>query len=268
MYGFFTTLRALRNRYLDFKFYVVWDNVPKKKIEAFAEYKANRDHSRVSLPIADLKQALQYLNITQVECSGEEADDVIATLVQSCDGKDYIYSSDKDPQQLVIDGQIIVISPKVGAIPEKFYDEEAIKVKWGVGPRDLACLFAFKGDTSDNIPGTSVPSKVLAPLTIKYRDPEMIYSSLDAEKLTDFQRTALIKNKNQVILNYSIINLKKDLCCVYTTGKSFSEKLKEIFDKYEIKVLSPESMVALFDADTEFLHRTSPSLKTVSLFDD
>lgn len=268
IYGFFTTLRALRNRYLDFKFHVVWDNVPKKKIEAFAEYKANRDHLRVNLPIADLKTALQCLNIIQVEAPGEEADDVIATLVQSNDGKDYIYSSDKDLQQLVRDGHVIVISPKVGAIPEKFYDEEAVKQKWGVGPRDLACLFAFKGDTSDNIPGTSVPSKVLAPLTIKYRSPEMVYSSLAGEKLTDFQLHALVSNKNQVILNYSIINLKKDLDCMYTKGESLPEKLKEIFDKYEIKALSPESMVALFDAETEFLHRTSPSLKTVSLFDD
>lgn len=268
VYGFFTALRALRNRFLDFKFYVVWDNNPLKKKQAFTEYKANRDHLRINLPIADLKQALQYLNITQMESEGEEADDVIATLVHSNDGKDYIYSSDKDLQQLVVDGSIIVISPKVGAIPEKFYDEEAVKQKWGVGPRDLACLFAFKGDQSDNIPGTSVPSKILAPLTTKYRTPEMVYSSIAGEKLTDFQRQALISNKNQVILNYSIINLKKELYCTYTNGKSLPDKLKEIFDKYEIKALSPKSLVDLFDSETVFLHRTGPSLKTVSLFDD
>jgi DNA polymerase-1 len=215
-----------------------------------------------------MKFALQYLNIIQVECPGEEGDDVIATLVQSNDGKDFIYSNDKDLQQLVVDGRIIIISPKVGVTPEKFYDEEAVKLKWGVDPKDLACLFAFKGDTSDNIPGTSVPSKVLAPLMMKYKDPEMVYSSLDAEKLTDFQRQALLSNKNQVIINYSLISLKKDLPCVYNKGKSSPEKLKEIFEKYEIKALSPESFVALFDAETEFLHRTGPSLKTVSLFDD
>jgi DNA polymerase-1 len=247
---------------------VVWDNNPVKKKEAFADYKANRDHFRLNLPTTDLKLALQCLNIVQVECPGEEADDVIATLVQSNDGKDYIYSSDKDLQQLVRDGRVIVISPKVGATPEKFYDEEAVRAKWGVGPEDLACLFAFKGDTSDNIPGTSVPSKVLAPLTIKYKSPEMVYSSLESEKLTDFQRQALLNNKNQVILNHSIIALKKDLNCVYTKGESFPNKLKEIFDKYEIKVLSPESFVALFDAETAFLHRNSPALRTVSLFDE
>jgi len=268
VYGFFTALRALRNRYLDFKFYVVWDNNPVKKKEAFVEYKANREHLRINLPIADLKLALQYLNIIQVECPGEEADDCIATLVQSCDGKDYIYSSDKDLQQLVRDGRVIVMSPKVGATPEKFYDEEAVKAKWGVGPEDLACLFAFKGDTSDNIPGTSVPSKVLAPLMMKYKSPEMVYSSLAEEKLTEFQLHALISNKNQVILNHSIISLKKELPCVYTNGKSSTEKLKEIFDKYEIKALSPESFIELFDAETTFLHRNSPSLKTVSLFDE
>jgi DNA polymerase-1 len=188
-------------------------------------------------------------------------------LVQSCDGKDYIYSSDKDLQQLVKDGKVIVISPKVGAIPEKFYDEGTVKAKWGVGPEDLACLFAFKGDTSDNIPGTSVPSKVLAPLMMKYKSPEMVYSSLETEKLTDNQRQKLLVAKNQVFLNHSIISLKKELPCVYTYGESSPNKLKEVFDKYEIKALSPETFVELFDKNTEFLHRHSPSLKTISLFE-
>jgi hypothetical protein len=96
----------------------------------------------------------------------------------------------------------------------------------------------------------------------------MVYSSLGSEKLTDFQRQALLNNKNQVILNHSIISLKKDLTCVYTDGESSVDKLKKIFDKYEIKALSPESLVELFDAETTFLHRNSPALKTVSLFEE
>ena len=267
IYGFFTTLRSLRKRFSNCKFYVAWDNEAVSKKAALPEYKANRVSSRISLPINDLKSVLKGLSVVQVECPNEEADDVISSIVfQSNSGIDYIYSSDKDLLQLVRDGKVVVVSPKVGAIPEKFYDEGAIKAKWGVGPIDLACLFAFKGDSSDNIPGTSVPSKVLASLSSKYKNLETVYSNLSAEKLTDFQKKALIDNRNQVFLNYSIILLKNNLDCVHIEGKSDPEKLKTIFDKYEIKTLSPESFVEMFDSDTVFLHRTNPCLKTVSMF--
>lgn len=267
MYGFFTALRALRNKYSNFKFFITWDNEAKQKKALFPEYKANRNHAK--LPIDDLKEALQYLNIVQVECPNEEADDVIASMVfQGNDGLDYIYSSDKDLLQLVKDGRVIVLSPKVGSTPEKAYDEGAVRERWGVNPEDLVCLFAFKGDSSDNIPGTSVPSKILASLASKYKTPKMVYASIGEERLTDFQRTALLKNQDQVFINHTIIELKKDLPCSMKTGRSQVDKLKSVFDKYEIKALSPESLVEIFDAETAFLHRSGPSLKTVSLFDE
>lgn len=270
LYGFYTTLRALRNRFPDFNFYVVWDNEATKKKAMFAEYKANREVFRVNLPIQDLKESLNCLNITQVECLGEEADDVIATLVsQSNTGKDYIYSSDKDLQQLVKDGKVIVVSPKVGNIEEKFFDEEEVKKKWGVTPADLPCFLAFRGDTSDNVPGVPrVPSDVLASLSDRYKLPGEVYMKLAGEKLTDFQRKSIQDAQNQVILNYSLILLKKDLNCISKKGESNYIRLKELFDKYEIRKLSPESYIDLFNAETVFLRRESPSLKTISMFEE
>lgn len=270
IYGFYTALRALKKRFPDFKFYVAWDNEAVQKKEAFAEYKANRETFRVSLPIEDLKESLKGLNISQIECPGEEADDVISSLVsQSNSGKDYIYSSDKDLQQLVVDGKIIVISPKVGSIDEKFYDEEAVKNKWGVCPKDLPCFLALRGDTSDNVPGVArVPSGILSFLSDKYKNPTGVYQKLADEKLTEFQRKSILEAQNQIILNYSLILLKKDLDCVLINGSSDYIKIKSVFDKYEIKALSPESLVELFDAETVFLRRESPSLKTISMFEE
>jgi DNA polymerase-1 len=248
---------------------VVWDNNAVEKKALFPDYKANREVFRVNLPIQDLKQALQCLNITQVECLGQEADDVVASVVQSNDGKDFIYSNDKDLQQLVIDGKVIVISPKVGNVPEKFYDSEAVKDKWGVSPTDLPCFFAFRGDTSDNVPGVPrVPSSVLASLSTKYKLPEEIYCKIAGETLTDFQRKSIMDSREQVKINYSLISLKKDLVCDYNEGKSDCGKLKEILNKYEIKALTPEGLIELFDASTVFLHRESPALKTLSLFEE
>ena len=270
IYGFFSSLKALRSRFPDFKFYIVWDNKAKRKLALFPEYKANRDPFRASLPIADLKQALGCLNITQVDCPEQEADDVIASMViQSNDGKDYIYSSDKDLQQLVVDGKIIVISPKVGKIPEKYYDEEAVKNTWGVSPKDLACFLSFRGDTSDNVPGVpSVPSKVLAMLVSKYRTPEEVYLHISEEKLTEFQLRTIIHSKDQIFLNSLLITLDTNLSCNYKKGTQDFFQLGDTFKKYEIKKLSAENLVELFDAETVFLRRESPSLKTISMFEE
>ena len=241
-----------------------------KKKALFPEYKANRVSQGASLPIDDLKKAINNLNILQVDCIEEEADDVIATLVtQSNDGLDYIYTSDKDMLQLVKDGRIIVMSPKVGDIAEKFYDSEAVKQKWGVIPQNIPCFLAFRGDVSDNMPGVErLPSKVIISLIEKYKTPENIFQNLINEKLTDFQRTGLLKAQNQVLLNYSLILLKLDLNCVYNNGASNYIGMQELLDKYEIKKISAESLVDIFDSETTFLHRTSPSLQSVSLFDE
>jgi len=269
IYGFLTTMRTLRKRFTDFNFFIAWDNIPTKKTNIFPEYKANRISQRNIFPLEDLKKALSCLNVTQVECPEEEADDVISTLINQPNdsGKDYIYTSDKDMLQLVQDGRVIVMSPKVGNTPEKFYDEEAVKAKWGVSPSDLSCYLALRGDVSDNVPGVErLPSKVIASLINKYKTPEGIYSGLANEKLTDFQRTKLAAARDQVLLNYTLVLLKPDLNCSFSFGKSNSEIFQYILDKYEIKAISSESYVDLFDSDTVFLHRNSPSLKSVSLF--
>lgn len=270
LYGFLNTLKALKKRFPEFKFFIVWDNEAKGKKEIFAEYKANRTPFRVDLPVSDLKQAIACFNVTQVECPGEEADDVIKSLVsQSGGGKDYIYTSDKDLLQMVQDGTVIVMSPKVGNIPEKFYDAEGVKGKWGVSPEDLPCFLAFRGDTSDNVPGVPrVPSSVLAKLCSKYKSVENIYLNLDKEELTDFQRKSIVDHQEQVKINFSLILLKKDLECAYTLGKADVYKLSVILNKYEIRTIVPQDLIELFDADTVFLNRTSPALKTVSMFDE
>jgi len=269
VYGFLTALRALRKRFSYCKFYIVWDNNASKKKEIFSEYKANRIPFRVDLPIKDLKEALQYVNIIQAEVTGEEADDVMASLASHADDLCYIYTSDKDLLQMVVDGRIIVISPKRGDIPEKSYDEEAVKVKYGVEPKDLACYFALRGDDVDNIPGVPrVPSKVLASLCNKYKVIENMYDGLVSETLTDFQRQSLTNFKNQVLINYSLTLLKKDLNCDLTTGKSDPEKFQSFLDKYEIKALTSESYIELFSVDTDFLIREGPSLKQNSFFDE
>jgi 5'-3' exonuclease len=250
---------------------VAWDNHATRKKELFPAYKANRNHFNVDPPIQDLKTALKCLKITQVEAMGEEADDVISTISQNYDGIVYIYSSDKDLLQLVRDGKIIMIRPKVGATPERIYDEEAVKKEFLVAPSDLACYLSFRGDTCDNVPGVQrVPSKVIAHLSNAYHTPAQVYDNLKQEKLTDFQRKSIEASVTQIAVNFELVKLRTDLDCLYTFGSSNKEEFAKVLLKYEIKAILASSYVDLFEKDESFLCRTDPGhpiVKTFSLYE-
>ena len=74
--------------------------------------------------------------------------------------------------------------------------------------------------------------------------------------------------KNQVLLNYSLILLKKNINSLLNKGEPNYIKLKAIFEKFEINKISPENLIDLFNAETVFLRREGPSLKTISMFED
>lgn len=271
IYGFLTGMRGLKKKYPSFHVMVAWDNEATRKKAVYADYKATRDHFDIGSHIVDLKEILSCFNVTQAEMNGEEADDVIASLVSkySCEGsKIYIYSSDKDLLQLVKNGRVIAIKPKTGGRPEKIYDEEAVFDDYGVYPSEMACYLSLRGDTSDNIPGVPrVPSKVLASLSHRYCDPNVVYRSLSEEELTDFQRKSLLDSEQQIYLNYSIIKLVEDLGITETKGGPDPDKMMEYLNKYEIKSLSPETYVKAFESESSFNERFSPAaIQNISLF--
>jgi DNA polymerase-1 len=269
VYGFMCSMRSLKKKYPAFHFTVAWDNEAVRKKEAFPEYKALRPKHSISEHIADLKRMLSAMDVTQAEAPFEEADDVIASLARkySSEGTVYIYSSDKDLLQLVTDGKIIMIRPRNGGLPDRFYDEEAVKKEFGVGPQDLACFLAFRGDSVDNIPGVPrVPSKIIASLVNQYKSPEAIYESGSINSLTDFQRSSFLSHREQSKINYGITRLREDIGCEMTEGAPNGEMVGEVLSKYEIKSMSPDSLIALFDANNSFNERNSPVIENYSLF--
>jgi DNA polymerase-1 len=268
VYGFLCGLRSLKKKHPAFHVTIAWDNDAKRKKAVFPDYKALRPKHAITEQILDLKTLFTAVNVTQAEVPGEEADDVVATLARrySSEGLVYIHSSDKDLLQLVRDGKIIMIRPKTGGIPDKFYDEEAVRQEFGVGPQDLACYLAFRGDTVDNVPGVArVPSKIIASMVNQYKSPEAIYGSGHINNLTAFQKSSFLSHESQSKVNYSIVNLRDDLSCEMTEGAPEVGKLETILSKYEIQSISAGSLIALFD-DKAFLERNSPAIENYSLF--
>lgn len=254
IYGFVRTLVSLRKKYRDFKFSVTWDNKAKEKFEIQPDYKAGRSFlpSIVWEQVEDIKNFLENTGIDQYDEAGQEADDVIASLSKELkkEGKVYIYTNDKDLLQLVEDGKIIVYKPKVGLTPEKFYDEEAVKVQFGVPASKLGFYRSFDGDESDNIKGVPrVPRKIVASLVNKYSDIDEVYNNLHTVKLTDFQKKSFEEARERIKNNARIIILNTNLNSINKRESFFNkEKINEILELYEIKSLKADDIVELFSS--------------------
>lgn len=278
MFGFVRMMLSLKKKYRGYKFSVVWDNKPVHKFEIQPDYKAGRS----SLPplvmqqVDSIKEYLKNSGVDQYEEEGQEADDVIASLVEQIKAGDsgtiIVYSNDKDMLQLVEDGKVIIFKPKVGNSPEKFYDEEAVRETFGVSPKKLATYRSFDGDSSDNVKGISrVPRKIIASLVNECEGLDEIYTRLDQIKLTDFQKKAFEEGRERVANNVKIVALNRELTKMECLKGQFSkEKLAEILGRYEIKSVKPEAVVDIFSSSLNVKYtepRPSYRLESYSLFD-
>jgi DNA polymerase-1 len=269
-FGFLRTIISLKKKYQQFKFSVVWDNKATAKFEIQPDYKAGRSKlpSVVWAQMNDIKESLIAIGVDQYDKENQEADDVIASLafnLKSQGSKVYIYSNDKDMLQLVEDGKVIVFKPKVGVTPEKFYDEEAVKKQYGVSPRKLAFFRSFDGDTSDNIKGIArVPRKVIAGMVNKYGSIDELYDNLKNHILTEFQKQSFAEAQQRIQNNFKIVKLNENLQDIkmYPAGAD-KDRLVSLFNKYEIKSIKPEEVIALFSYVLDV--RYSDPVETVQL---
>jgi len=125
--------------------------------DIYADYKAHREKmpDELASQIPLLKEALQALNVQTYELEGYEADDLIGTLSRQAAGEGLrvkVVTGDRDALQLV-SGDVTVVLTRRGITDLEEYDEEAIKDKYGVTPRQLIDVKGLMGDSSDNIPG-------------------------------------------------------------------------------------------------------------------
>ena len=271
-YGFLVSARTIKNKYPNYHISIAWDTESTRRKMVDASYKSNRLRFNASEQILDLKEFFLHLNVSQSEYPGEEADDVISSMIkkyQDDTNQIFIYSADKDLLQLVRDGKVIAIHPKKGGKPEKILDEAAVREEFGVGPRDLWCYQCFRGDSVDSVPGVpNLRIACLLSLIEKYKTPKEVYAHLNEEKLTDFQRTSIIAFEQRVYLNQDLINLRSDLDLEIKNGVPNEEALSQYLTKYEIRAINPNSYINVYYDAPSFGMRTAPALKCYSLFEE
>ncbi|MHB1350030.1 MAG: DNA polymerase I [Desulfobulbus sp.] len=210
VYGFLTILRRiLRERQPECLAVAFDTRGPVFRHRLYPQYKANRpampDDLAVQLPY--VKQAVQAYNILTLEDGDQEADDLIASVVERFTGKDcrvVIVSGDKDLLQLVSD-QVALWDP----MSDRSMDPRGVQEKYGLAPEQLLDYFALTGDSSDNVPGVpGVGPKTAARLINEYASLEGLYGDLGAMKASRV-RENLEKHRSEAFLSRDLIRLNR-----------------------------------------------------------
>ena len=178
------------------------------------QYKAHRDETPSTLidQMGLVRQVLESLNISAVDCSGFEADDLLATLAFEAEqrGDDVlIVSGDRDVYQLVHDPRIRVLYNRRGVTDYALYDEAGIAERTGVTPDLYVQYAALRGDPSDNLPGVpGVGEKTAAKLLNKYGNVEELLAA--AAQQTPKLAENLAAHSDVVRRNIDLMTLRMD----------------------------------------------------------
>ncbi|MEN8136443.1 MAG: DNA polymerase I [Thermodesulfobacteriota bacterium] len=235
VYGFINILlRVIREkapRYLSVAFDL---KGPTFRHEMYKEYKANRPPMPEDLvcQIPYIRDAVRAYNITFLEESGFEADDLIASAARRLAGDGHevvIVSGDKDLLQLV-DEKTTFWDP----MNNRRFDPATVKAKYGVAVTELLDYFALVGDSSDNIPGVpGVGPKTAEKLIASFGSLDNLYEKLaevDKQKLAE----KLASHREAAFLSRDLIRLKEDLAVPvapdgYLLPEPDNDKLRELF---------------------------------------
>ena len=157
-------LRTYLQRFEPDSCIMVWDGGrDKRRTEKFPDYKrkkkeptpVEKQERKILFSQADLlKLGFELLGLTQCQCKGFEADDIIYNFVKKSDptSEAIVVSTDEDMFQLfTIKKNLIVYSPT----KDKVMTKSDVEEKFGFPIEYFATYKALAGDSSDNIPGVN-----------------------------------------------------------------------------------------------------------------
>ena len=186
---------------------------PTKRHEMYKEYKGTRhgmpDELASQMPL--IKEVLEAMNITVLEKSGYEADDILGTLsrVGELNGEEVILlTGDRDSFQLATELTTIRIPrTKQGHTETEYFDRNKILETYGVEPQQLIEVKGLMGDSSDNIPGVpGIGEKTALNLIKEYGSIDNLYT-----KLEDGEATIKGKLKENLENNKDLALLSREL---------------------------------------------------------
>ncbi len=174
-------------------------------------YKAQRkgmpEELAVQLPV--LKELLAALGYKMVTCEGYEADDILGTLSAACAARGDVCAlatGDRDSLQL-IDGttHVLLAGTSMGRSVTTEMDEQAVRDKYGVAPRQLIDVKSLMGDSSDNIPGVAgIGEKTALSLIQTFGSLSDVYAHIDDARIKKSVREKLLRGKDQAEMSRTL----------------------------------------------------------------
>ncbi len=158
---------------------------PTYRHEAFDGYKAGRKKTDEALvaQIIRSREIFKVFGIPTAEKSGFEADDLLGTIAymmkKEPDINVVIASGDMDTLQCVDKKRVQVFTLRRGVKDTVIYDEQAVKDRFGFGPKLVTDYKGLRGDPSDNIPGIAgIGEKTATTLITNFGSVEQMYKTL------------------------------------------------------------------------------------------
>lgn len=219
---------------------------PTFRHQVYAKYKATRPKmdDELSSQIEKSKLILGALNIPIYEKAGFEADDILASVVWQMKDENVrivIVTGDMDTLQLVRPG-VEVYAMKKGIQEAVFYNERAVKERYGFGPKLLPDFKGLMGDPSDNIIGVPGIGEKTAKILIQgFGTIENIYKKLKANRdlfakagITERIIKILEESEEEALFSKALAETRADVPISFSLKQSIWEVG---FDKEKISCL-------------------------------
>jgi len=211
-FGFTNTLlNLIRDHSPDYISIAFDTGRPTFRHEMYEQYKATRQKMPSELidQIPRVKEAVEALDINQIELDGYEADDIIGTLavLGAKKGLEVIMvTGDKDFMQLVGPGISMYVPMKNEVIKA-----ENVEERYGIPPEKVIDLMGLMGDSSDNVPGIPKVGEKTAVELLKQ------FGSLDnvIEHCEDISKPSIRRsvgeNSELAFLSRELVTIKTDV---------------------------------------------------------
>lgn len=212
VYGFARDILFLLEEKRPDYLFCVFDSIgPTFRHQIYPAYKANRPpmHEDLIPQMAIIHNLMEALGLGRLSLPGYEADDIMATVarqVEDLGGNCFLVTSDKDSRQLLSDHVKILNIRK-----NEVFDQENLRMEWGITPDQVVDFQALVGDPTDNVPGIPlIGPKLTSQLLVKHQTLEGVSEHL--EEIPGEKRRENIKTFwDQVLLSRQLVRLRTDV---------------------------------------------------------
>ncbi len=244
-FGFASMLLKVLNEEKPDYVAVTFDKGRTFRHDEFPEYKAQRPQMAEDLrpQFARVRQIVEAFGFPIFEMEGFEADDLIGTLADQATqrGVDVlIVTGDTDTLQLV-SPRVQVMVTRRGITDTMTYDEQAVRERYGLEPRQLADLRGLRGDATDNIPQIpGVGDKTATAILQSFGSVERAFAHLSEmepkvrEKLDGYGEQAIKSKRLATIVRNVPVKLDLERCRV---GGFDRERALALFRELEFRSL-------------------------------